>query len=84
MLGTIPQMFRLLARSPFDDNLRKVNAFKMPSHREILTELQMLLETGKLTPIIARTFPLADVPAAIQCLVEGRALGRIVVTPQRG
>jgi NADPH:quinone reductase-like Zn-dependent oxidoreductase len=82
VLGTIPYMLRLMARSPFDANLRKVNAFKMPSHHEILTEPKALLAAGTLTPIIARRFPLSEVPAAIRCLVEGRTLRRIVVTPQ--
>jgi len=81
VLGTIPHMLRLMARSPFDAHLRKLNAFKMPSHHDILTALETLLATGTLTPIIARTFPLSEVPAAIRCLVEGRAAGRIVVTP---
>jgi NADPH:quinone reductase-like Zn-dependent oxidoreductase len=82
LLGSIPRMLRLMVRSPFDHNLRKVNAFKMPRHEDILAELKTLLAAGTLTPIVARTFPLGEVAAAMRCLVEGRTLGKIAVTPQ--
>jgi hypothetical protein len=36
--------------------------------------------TGKLTPIIDRTYPLAQVPEAIRYLAEGNRRGRIIVT----
>jgi NADPH:quinone reductase-like Zn-dependent oxidoreductase len=42
--------------------------------------LKELLEAGKLTPIVDRTFPLSEIPDAIRYLQEGRAKGRIVLT----
>jgi len=35
-----------------------------------------LIESGKLTPVIDRTYPLSATPAAIQHMAEGRARGR--------
>jgi len=43
--------------------------------------LHALLESGRLTPIIARSFPLCEVPEALRCLQTGNAVGRIVITP---
>ncbi len=35
---------------------------------------------GKVTPVIDRTYPLSDVPAAIRYLEEGHARGKVVIT----
>jgi NADPH:quinone reductase-like Zn-dependent oxidoreductase len=39
-----------------------------------------LIEAGKITPVIDKTFPLSEVPAAIRYLHEGRPSGKIVIT----
>jgi NADPH:quinone reductase-like Zn-dependent oxidoreductase len=39
-----------------------------------------LLEAGKITPVIDKTFPLSEVPDAIRYLHEGNARGKIVIT----
>jgi NADPH:quinone reductase-like Zn-dependent oxidoreductase len=41
--------------------------------------LKELLEAGRLTPVIDRTFPLSEAPEAIRYLEEGHARGRIVI-----
>ena len=42
--------------------------------------LRELLEAGKVTPAISRTYTLAEVPEAIRQLVEGHGGGKIVIT----
>jgi NADPH:quinone reductase-like Zn-dependent oxidoreductase len=42
--------------------------------------LKELTESGKLTPVIDRTYPLAEAPGAIRYLEEGHAKGKVVVT----
>ena len=42
--------------------------------------LSGLIESGKITPVIDRTYPLSEVPAAIRYLEEGHARGKIVIT----
>ena len=39
-----------------------------------------LIESGKLTPAIDRTYPLSDTAAAIRYVQEGRARGKVVIT----
>lgn len=45
-----------------------------------LDVLRALMETGKVTPVIDRTYALNDVPAAIAYLEQGHAHGKIVIT----
>ncbi len=42
--------------------------------------LKDLIEAGKVTPVIDRTYPLSDVPEAIRYLEEGHARGKVVIT----
>jgi NADPH:quinone reductase-like Zn-dependent oxidoreductase len=44
---------------------------------DFLTEL---IEAGKITPVIGRTYPLSDVPEAIRYVETGHARGKIVIT----
>jgi NADPH:quinone reductase-like Zn-dependent oxidoreductase len=45
-----------------------------------LDELANLIESGKVTPVVGRTYPLADAPDAIRYLAEGHAFGKTVIT----
>lgn len=45
-----------------------------------LVALTELIEAGKVTPAIDRTYPLAEAPAAIQYMVEGHTRGKVVIT----
>ena len=45
-----------------------------------LEALHKLLEAGKVTPVVDRTFPLIDVREAIRYLRAGRIRGKIVIT----
>jgi NADPH:quinone reductase-like Zn-dependent oxidoreductase len=48
---------------------------------EDLQTLRELLETGEITPVIDRTFPLREVPEAFRQLVQGRGRGgKLVIT----
>ena len=47
--------------------------------REDLLVLKELIEAGKVTPVIDRTYPLSEVPEAIRHLEEGHARGKIVI-----
>jgi NADPH:quinone reductase-like Zn-dependent oxidoreductase len=49
-------------------------------NQEDLLVLKELIESGKVTPVIDRTYPLAQVPEAIRYLEEGHAQGKVVIT----
>jgi len=44
-----------------------------------LTILGDLMQSGKVTPVIDRRYPLSEVPAAIRYSEEGRARGKIII-----
>jgi 2-desacetyl-2-hydroxyethyl bacteriochlorophyllide A dehydrogenase len=45
-----------------------------------LLELRELIESGAVTPVIDRTYPLSQTPAAVTYVEEGRARGKVVIT----
>ena len=50
-----------------------------PGQQDLQT-LRELLEAGKLTPVIGRTYPLGQVPEAMRQMVEGHTRGKLVIT----
>jgi NADPH:quinone reductase-like Zn-dependent oxidoreductase len=78
-IGALDRQFGALVRRPFiRHRLRSPISLVRPAG---LAQLKALLTDGKITPAIDRTFALGDVPAAITYLRDGRACGKIVVTP---
>ena len=76
--GVVPQKVDLHGRlgwAPHDLGLRTPKETK-----DSLVVLKELLEAGKVTPVIDRTYPLSEVAEAIRYLEEGRASGEIVIT----
>ena len=53
----------------------------MPSRKSVMAELTRLLETNQLRPVIGRVFPLGEARAAMQSLMRGDVLGKIVLVP---
>jgi NADPH:quinone reductase-like Zn-dependent oxidoreductase len=47
---------------------------------ENLTAIAELLQTGKVTPVIDRYYPLSQVPEAIRYLEAGHARGKVIIT----
>jgi NADPH:quinone reductase-like Zn-dependent oxidoreductase len=64
--------------SPFVS--QKLGSFLMKPTKDDLQFLKELIEAGKLTPVIDRTYPLSEVPEAIRYLEEGHARGKVVIT----
>jgi NADPH:quinone reductase-like Zn-dependent oxidoreductase len=42
--------------------------------------MKELIEAGKVTPVIDRTFDLSEVPEAMRYLESGGATGKVVIT----
>ena len=76
--GGVDRQIRALMLSPFvRHNLR---SFISMASREDLQFLKELIEAGKVTPVIDRTYSLSEVPEAIRYLEEGHARGKVVIT----
>lgn len=77
-LGPIGHIVKVLLMAPFVS--QKVVSLDMKRNKADLLLLKEMIETGKVTPVIDRHYPLSDVPKAIQYLEEGHAQGKIVIT----
>jgi len=76
--GGIDRQLRAHTLSPFV--AQKLGTFITKPNSEDLAVLKELIEAGKLTPAIDRTYPLDEVPAAIRYLHQGRARGKVAIT----
>lgn len=52
----------------------------MKERREDLQAVTDLIEAGKVTPVIDRTYPLIEAPDAIRYLEQGHPAGKVVIT----
>jgi NADPH:quinone reductase-like Zn-dependent oxidoreductase len=77
-LGGTDRQLRAMMLSPFVS--QKLGTFVNKEKHEDLIVLGELIESGKITPVIDRTYPLAEVPEAIRYLEEGHARGKVVIT----
>jgi NADPH:quinone reductase-like Zn-dependent oxidoreductase len=77
-LGGTDRQIRALLLSRFVG--QKLGTFINKENHEDMLVLKELIESGKVTPVIDRTYPLAEVPEAIRYLEEGHAQGKVVIT----
>jgi NADPH:quinone reductase-like Zn-dependent oxidoreductase len=45
-----------------------------------LQQLRELTEAGKITPVVDRTFPLAEAAEAVRYLAQGHSKGKVIIT----
>jgi NADPH:quinone reductase-like Zn-dependent oxidoreductase len=72
---------RQILRAPLLSALvrQRLRPFISKERREDLVVLKELIEAGKVTPVIDRTYSLSEVPEAIRYLEAGHARGKIVI-----
>jgi len=76
--GGFGRNIRAQMLSPFVS--QRLGLFASKESGEDLVVLKELIEAGKVTPVIGRTYPLSEVPETIRHLEEGHARGKIVIT----
>jgi len=77
-LGGFDRSLRAVLLSPLVS--QKLGMLASRENAEDLVVLQELIESGKITPAVDRTYPLSETPQAIQHLQDGRAQGKVVIT----
>jgi NADPH:quinone reductase-like Zn-dependent oxidoreductase len=70
--------FKVIGASLFSN--RKIKMFIAKSNRNDLTTLGEWTASGKLTPVIDRTYNLSEAAEAMRYLEEGHARGKVIVT----
>jgi len=59
---------------------RRLRPFLLSPKLEDLVVLKELIEAGKITPVMDRTYPLSETPQAIGHVGEGHAQGKVAIT----
>ena len=77
-LGGSDRQLRALVLSRFIE--QKLTTFVSSENHEDLIVLKELIEAGKVTPVIDRTYPLSEAPDAIRYLEQGQARGKVAIT----
>ncbi len=77
-IGPMARPIQALLLSPFIS--QKMGMFIAELTKQDLTILRDLMQGGKVTPVIDRTYRLSQVREAIRYLEEGHARGKVVIT----
>jgi len=80
--GSGAQMLQAMTLGPLMSitGSKKLGYVSMKQNKEDLVSVKELLESGEITPVIDRTYPLSEIPEAIRYLEEGHAKGKVVIT----
>ena len=74
-------MFAALALAPLvSQRMVMTDTVRCTHKKENLVTLTELIEDGKVTPVIGRSYPFADIPAAIEYHEQGHIRGKVAVT----
>src|ERR1700730_9321888 len=77
-VGPFGRVIHALVLSPFIS--QQMGMMMADTSQKDLTILADLMQSGKIKPVIDRTYKLSEVPAAIAYLEEGHARGKVVIT----
>ena len=74
--------FRQMLRAPVLSLVvgQRLRGLVSKEKHEDLVALKELIETGAVTPVVDRTYPLIEAPDAVRYLEKGHAAGKIVIT----
>src|SRR5213076_1197671 len=77
-IGPFGRLIQTLVVSPFVS--QKMGMMMAELKKSDLSILGDMMQSGKVKPVIDRTYKLSDVPAAIAYLEEGHARGKVIIT----
>jgi len=77
-IGPFGRLIQALVISPFVS--QKMGMMMAELKKSDLAILGDMMQSGKVKPVIDRTYKLSDVPAAIAYLEEGHARGKVIIT----
>ena len=76
-LGPVASMIKAVALNPLVGQTLK--SFMAKVTTQALQEVGDLIESGRITPVIDRTCPLAEAAAAVRLVEEGSPAGKVIV-----
>lgn len=76
--GGMGYVFKAFVLSPFVNQIESP-LFASINHQDLLA-LNDLIEAGKVTPVIDRTYPLEQTPEALSYAAQGHVRGKVIIT----
>jgi NADPH:quinone reductase-like Zn-dependent oxidoreductase len=76
-LGGFDRQLRAVALSPLVS--QKLGILAAKENVDDLAVLRELMESGKIKPVLDRTYPLSEAPAAIRYVLDGNARGKVAI-----
>jgi NADPH:quinone reductase-like Zn-dependent oxidoreductase len=76
--GGMGRQLRALVIAPFVG--QRLRVFVNKERHQEFEQLTELIEAGKVTPVVGRTYPLDEAPEAVRDLVAGHPGGKLVIT----
>ena len=77
-IGPFGRVIHAVLMSPFIS--QKMGMIMAELNKKDLTILGDLMQSGKVTPVIDRTYPLSQIAEAIRYLEQGHARGKVIIT----
>jgi NADPH:quinone reductase-like Zn-dependent oxidoreductase len=77
-IGPFARIINMKVQSPLVS--QEMGMMMADANHNDLTILAEMMQSGKVKPVIDRTYKLSEVPAAIAYLEEGHARGKVVIT----
>ena len=77
-VGPMARPIKAMLISPFIS--QKIGMMMAEGNKDDLNILADLMQSGKVTPVIDRTYPLREIREAIRYLETGRARGKVIIT----
>src|SRR5438270_494026 len=77
-VGPFGRVIKTMVLSPFTS--QKMGMMMADANGKDLTILADMMQSGKLKPVIDKTYKLSEVPAAIAYVEEGHARGKVVIS----
>jgi NADPH:quinone reductase-like Zn-dependent oxidoreductase len=78
LIGPLARPLKTLLLSPFVS--QKMGMMMAELNKNDLTILADLMQSGKMTPVIDKTYPLSQIAEAIRYLEQGHARGKVIIT----
>src|ERR671920_342433 len=80
--GSVATMLQILLLGPWFRRTtgKKIRTLAFRPNIEDIDFMKVLIEAGKVTPVIDKTYPLSEVPEAIGYVGEGQVQGKVVIT----
>src|SRR6202022_3426673 len=78
LIGPMARPVKALLLSPFIS--QKMGMLMAELNKKDLATLGDLMQSGKVTPVIDRTYPLSQIAEALRYLEQGHARGKVIIT----